>query len=773
MRIFNIISILTLITISTSNAVFASGVGTAFNQREKFKNVTILGNPDEAKTFIKKDGDISNIGSLNDASLTSRGNNALRSSELGELLQHTELKKMDAINQHKINPDNSLLKNSLKIEQNPMAKTGGGSLIASETSTTSFINKSCVEGVDFNVDVGLELVLEAEEQEEIIRKPETTIEIPYKDVPDSWWQKSYYSEAYRGYVHHFLPHYTLFNNEATHRVIKEIISARVINLLPESIVLPPQNIVVDLIHPQNATSIALTAHHTYRGFRIKSALVRFHYSVEERRKKFIQKGEYWQVATAPAEKLVEENECYETSRVCTRKGIKKFFGKYDINRPCWSEKISYQCTSKPKDGCAHLTKANCRLVDSECEHRIGSICLRWKRNFTCPITKKERNYSLADSSIYCLGGNCHTPTIEENQDFSNVAYLAAINEAQKDCDKESSGICKNPITVFAGEANGCDKAIVGFINCCSANKGWGKDMKLSSCSPEEKGLALKRGKGLCHMVGTYCETRESITKTCLVKRTNFCCFNSKLARIFHEQGRSQLNIDWGSSEFPNCRPLTLEELTKLDYSKFDMEELFGAMLAKGKSNMFKTFPSINLKTLPKLQQEHMNTTPAEKRDILRRKVEEEERARRAKEEEKRLAEEARLKAQQEKARLAEEVRVREEREKLLEEERIRKQQEQLRIAEENRIKREQALALHKQNELARLRQEKQAWYNNYIANMNAARNPTHVTQRLWYQFFGITPQEYINNPNYTANTAISRYGVDIVPPYHFIPRPFQ
>ncbi len=48
MRIFNIISILTLITISASNSVFASGVGTAFNQREKFKNATILGDPDEA-----------------------------------------------------------------------------------------------------------------------------------------------------------------------------------------------------------------------------------------------------------------------------------------------------------------------------------------------------------------------------------------------------------------------------------------------------------------------------------------------------------------------------------------------------------------------------------------------------------------------------------------------------------------------------------------------------------------------------------------------------
>jgi hypothetical protein len=44
----------------------------------------------------------------------------------------------------------------------------------------------------------------------------------------------------------------------------------------------------------------------------------------------------------------------------------------------------------------------------------------------------------------------------------------------------------------------------------------------------------------------------------------------------------------------------------------------------------------------------MSTTPTEKRDILKRKAEEEERARRAKEEEKRLAEEVRLKAQQEK-----------------------------------------------------------------------------------------------------------------------------
>ena len=770
MRIFNIISILILISLSASNAVFASGVGEAFNQREKYKNATILGNPDEAKTFIKKDGDVSNIGSLNDASLTSEGNNALRSSELGEFLQHTELKKMDAINQHKINPDNSLLKKSLKIEQNPMAKTGGGSLSASETSTTSFINKSCVEGVDFNVDVGLELGLEGHEEEEIIRKPQTTINIPAKDVPTRFWNKLY--ENFYTTDHELMLglKYELSNSSEAHTYIKELISQSLGNLTASSIVLPSQNIIIfltgsyNIIPSKGRSSPFENPAIKYRNSADELAaliynqvLAIFHYSIEERRKNFVQTKEYWQVATTPAEKLVEENECYETSRACTRKGIKKFFDKYDITRPCWSEKISYECASKPKDGCAHLTKQNCRLVDSQCEHRIGSICLRWKRNFTCSITKKEMNYSLSDSSIYCLGGNCHTPTIEENQDFGNVAYLAAINEAQKDCDKESSGICKKPITVFAGKTNGCDKAVVGFINCCSANKGWGKDTKLSSCSPEEKGLALKRGKGLCHMIGTYCETRESVTKVCLVKRTNFCCFNSKLARIFHEQGRSQLNIDWGSSEFPNCRPLTLEELTRLDYSKFDMEELFDAMLAKGKSNMFKTFPSIAPKKLPKLQQEHMNTTPTEKRDILKRKAEEEERARRAKEEEKRLAEE---------------VRVKEERKKILEKEKIKRQQEQLRIAEEKRIKREQALAKHLEQERTRLKAEKQMWYTNYLNNMKAAGYHNDV-MNVWNANFGMSPEEYINNPRYNANGPIRGYGIDIVPPYQFVPKTFQ
>ncbi len=255
--------------------------------------------------------------------------------------------------------------------------------------------------------------------------------------------------------------------------------------------------------------------------------------------------------------------------------------------------------------------------------RLG-ICLRWKRNYVCGGIKKELFYSLADSPIYCLGGDCHTPVLEDNKDFANVAYLAALNEANKDCVKAGgSGLCKDPITVFPGQVDGCKKIVVGFVDCCSSMKGWGNTAHLCKCSGEEKGLALKRDKGLCHMVGTYCSQKDPVFKQCLTKKTNFCCFSSKLARIFHEQGRKQLGIDWGTPSSPNCRPLTLDELKSLDFSKFDMEELFDALLSKGKSNANKSFPTLKPGEIPPIQQEHMATSSHEKREIRRRAEEEE------------------------------------------------------------------------------------------------------------------------------------------------------
>ena len=75
---------------------------------------------------------------------------------------------------------------------------------------------------------------------------------------------------------------------------------------------------------------------------------------------------------------------------------------------------------------------------------------------------------------------------------------------------------------------------------------------------------------LCHLIGERCS--KKLLGMCTKHSRVFCCFNSILARLIHEQGRPQLNIPWGSADSPNCRGFTPEELGSLDFSRIDLRE---------------------------------------------------------------------------------------------------------------------------------------------------------------------------------------------------------
>ena len=82
----------------------------------------------------------------------------------------------------------------------------------------------------------------------------------------------------------------------------------------------------------------------------------------------------------------------------------------------------------------------------------------------------------------------------------------------------------------------------------------------------------------CHYVGDYCELKWPLVG-CVQQAKSYCCFNSKMARIIHEQGRPQLqafqpNGAWGVPELPNCRGFTPEEFQGLDFSRIDLSEYF-------------------------------------------------------------------------------------------------------------------------------------------------------------------------------------------------------
>lgn len=99
------------------------------------------------------------------------------------------------------------------------------------------------------------------------------------------------------------------------------------------------------------------------------------------------------------------------------------------------------------------------------------------------------------------------------------------------------------------------------------------------CSPEDIETAMLANSDYCHYLGAVCE-REWKLVGCVQRARRFCCFNSKMARIVHEQGRPQLKAfgpsgGWGTAEEPNCRGFTPQEFQQLDFSRIDLSEYFG------------------------------------------------------------------------------------------------------------------------------------------------------------------------------------------------------
>jgi conjugal transfer mating pair stabilization protein TraN len=69
-------------------------------------------------------------------------------------------------------------------------------------------------------------------------------------------------------------------------------------------------------------------------------------------------------------------------------------------------------------------------------------------------------------------------------------------------------------------------------------------------------------------------------KVCLEKTVNYCCFNSKLARIIQEQGRPQLGRSFGDPKNPDCSGLTIGDIMKIDFSKVDFSEFIADIKPK-------------------------------------------------------------------------------------------------------------------------------------------------------------------------------------------------
>lgn len=271
------------------------------------------------------------------------------------------------------------------------------------------------------------------------------------------------------------------------------------------------------------------------------------------------------------------NNAIKLNDFCSEKGIKIFErnGKtYTLNSDCWNRNITYLINDANDNECGNYeNNDNCTVSERECISNIGSYCTRFRVRYQCSKTVSTEGFVCGDK-FFCSDGSCSDLEGSVNADFGHaVSQLASLAQATNDIELDAQ-----KMRAFTGKSMQCRKSGFGFSNCCK-DSGWGHKAGLAKCNSEENSLGQAKEKKLAVYVGTYCS--KKVLKKCIQRKSTYCVFDNKLARIIQYQGRSgQLGVDFGSAESPNCRGVTIEELQQLDFNAMDYSDFYDELNEK-------------------------------------------------------------------------------------------------------------------------------------------------------------------------------------------------
>lgn len=293
---------------------------------------------------------------------------------------------------------------------------------------------------------------------------------------------------------------------------------------------------------------------------------------------------------------------------------------------CLDREYTYLCASPLTEGpdCAQLRAEGCHQTGARCVMRFREhpefpdppgmdlgVCLIQENTYDCQknmsLCRKKSVALDCGGEIRCASGDdCFDTSTEQNTDFPKVAARMAMLADMERClattaDGESSaegygpievdgttGAAAGPIdcadvsggrvTIFKGKRYRCDLNLAGFIQNCCRKKG----LFSGACPKSTKELRARRdGAGACHYVGIH---KKKVLGVTLKKRKVYCCFNSRMARVVHEQARGQLiekglwatarNGGWGGAKNPLCGGMTAEQLQEIDFDAVDFSEVY-------------------------------------------------------------------------------------------------------------------------------------------------------------------------------------------------------
>lgn len=257
---------------------------------------------------------------------------------------------------------------------------------------------------------------------------------------------------------------------------------------------------------------------------------------------------------------------------CTQAGGSRNFVKngktYTLNAECWRYEEEYLVSEASDNECkTYENNANCTVSERECILSQGGKCLRFRNQYQCSKVTKTDGYLCGDE-FFCSDGSCADLEGSVNTDFGHaVSQLANLAKASEDYDYD-----ENQFRAFSGRAMFCRKSGFGYSDCCK-DSGWGNKIGVAQCNDEEQMLGQAKEKNTAVFVGTFCSRR--VLRKCVQRKSAYCVFDNKLARITQVQGRSgQLGFGFGGASSPDCRGLTVDELQQIDFNAMDYSDFY-------------------------------------------------------------------------------------------------------------------------------------------------------------------------------------------------------
>lgn len=270
----------------------------------------------------------------------------------------------------------------------------------------------------------------------------------------------------------------------------------------------------------------------------------------------------------------------ETRTVISTVGPERTPTPRQVTRPCWRYEYVYACAYPSVNTCGALRTSSCEQIQSTCLNKRENVCIEWEQTYKCSQGGRGGTEQISTGGVTLSPESLPEPSPPNPDMAEAIAKLYVLKDVQDDLRlNEKANV--NAIQIFKGDSRKCTIAFGKFKNCCTNGKGWGVSLNLSGCNGEEKDLAKRQKKGLCVKLGTYCA--EKALGVCIRKKTAHCCFPTKLARILHQQGRPQLGVGWGKPKHPQCRGFTVDELSRIDFDRLDLSELFTEMMARTKA----------------------------------------------------------------------------------------------------------------------------------------------------------------------------------------------